>query len=826
MTTLFEIGLSNALAATALGVLVWVLIIWPSARRRLRPQWVFLAWVLVLAKLLVPPLVPLPLGSLRRRVEPAAKSVLQAAINPPMSLEVSFPEGAMMDGEPTTNINELLARLSIVRESPELEVLLPTEEAQRGSEPSSDNELGPEASEVGPGVEPFDRTIPPAADAAATLDPVQILLTLWLSGSTLWFLLAAVRIASFRRLLRHARPASAALETEVRVLAARMNLPRLPTVRVVRRRVSPLVWGMSGQATMLLPSLLLNKLTDAERATLLAHELAHLKRRDHLVRLLELAALGLFWWHPVAWWARRNVERAAEHCCDAQVLELFPAQARAYAEALWSTVEFLSDTPSPLPLGASGFSQARDVKRRMEMILAPTTSRRSGRILRVLLPAIGLAILPVSLRSLWAEPPQQAVEVETVSEAVQAEEIEIEKAPVTAAASEEVEVELVQAATQPTAHLLILQAEKPAEKAASVEERLDRLEKMIQTLVDRPQTNSKIYTKSGPAVGTKPTKAPTAVGPPAGISPSDAPAAEAPIAPPSPATPASGAPPESDYVWLRVSDEEAREAGSMLADVTRNATLNLELSKTNNARYEAARRQFEAVEKAFKVNTVEVDQVLEAQRRYLEAYLTYVRVTAELAPDPSMRQQIVAKASLTAVNRELNRSREIWKKTHQVATPGSKEAANEAQAREQYYQLKSQAKNLLNEYQRAQAASAWRGETSIEARKKLALTEAAHKKAAVAVDAKAHEKLKLLAVEAKERVAIYERSQRKIQEDLERAKLEADAAQKKSEELIRQAERLKQEAETAAKKAEAATLELDAVKAADRASDQPKKPSP
>ena len=269
-----------------------------------------------------------------------------------------------------------------------------------------------------------------------------------------------------------------------------MGLVRVPTVRVVRRRVSPLVWGMTGRATMLLPSQLLHKLTDAERATLLAHELAHLKRRDHLVRLLELAALGLFWWHPVAWWARRNVERAAEHCCDAQVLELFPAQARAYAEALWTTVEFLSDTPAPLPLGASGFSQARDVKRRMEMILAQTSSRRSGRILRLLLPAIGLAILPVSLRALWAEPPAGAAQVEIAIEAAEVEETAIEKSEVekAAPANAEVAVELVQAAAQPTAHLVILQAEKPAEKASTVEERLDRLEKMIQSLVDRPQT--------------------------------------------------------------------------------------------------------------------------------------------------------------------------------------------------------------------------------------------------------------------------------------------------------------------------------------------------
>ena len=80
---------------------------------------------------------------------------------------------------------------------------------------------------------------------------------------------------------------------------------------------------------------------------------------------------------------------------------------------------------------------------------------------------------------------------------------------------------------------------------------------------------------------------------------------------------------------LRLSDKEEIDASHMLADVTRSATLNLELSKTNNARYEAARRQLRAVQEAFFAETVEADQVLEAQRRFLDAYLTYVRVTAE-----------------------------------------------------------------------------------------------------------------------------------------------------------------------------------------------------
>jgi len=42
-------------------------------------------------------------------------------------------------------------------------------------------------------------------------------------------------------------------------------------------------------------------------------------------RRLELAALGLYWWHPAAWWARRELREAEEQRCDAGVVAALPA---------------------------------------------------------------------------------------------------------------------------------------------------------------------------------------------------------------------------------------------------------------------------------------------------------------------------------------------------------------------------------------------------------------------------------------------------------------------------------------------------------------------
>jgi hypothetical protein len=152
---------------------------------------------------------------------------------------------------------------------------------------------------------------------------------------------------------------------------------------------------------LLLPAGLWQRLTDKQQETLLIHELAHLRRRDHWVRRLELLVLGLYWWHPVVWWARWELQEAEEQCCDAWVVWALPAAAEAYATALIETVAFLSFPRSALPAGASGIGQTHCLKRRLTMILQGTTRRALtwGALLTLL--ACGAALLP--LRPTWAQ---------------------------------------------------------------------------------------------------------------------------------------------------------------------------------------------------------------------------------------------------------------------------------------------------------------------------------------------------------------------------------------------------------------------------------------
>src|SRR5262249_51440857 len=161
-----------------------------------------------------------------------------------------------------------------------------------------------------------------------------------------------------------------------------------------------------------------------QRSTLLLHELAHLRRRDHWVRLLEFVVLGLYWWNPLVWWARHELREVEEQCCDAWVVWAMPGAGRTYASALVECLDFLAE-PAALPVGASGLGHVHDLKRRLTMILRGVTpcTLSAGGLLACLALSLVLPLWPT-----WAQaPPARAEPVPTRIEPPATQE-DVEKA--------------------------------------------------------------------------------------------------------------------------------------------------------------------------------------------------------------------------------------------------------------------------------------------------------------------------------------------------------------------------------------------------------------
>jgi beta-lactamase regulating signal transducer with metallopeptidase domain len=155
----------------------------------------------------------------------------------------------------------------------------------------------------------------------------------WLAGVT--FLLARFGGGCWRvHRLRVASLGAAASQWQLpgERLAARVRIDR--AFRVVESGLvdAPTVIGWM-RPVILLPIAALTNLSPVQIEAILAHELAHIRRRDYAVNLLQTVAETLLFYHPGVWWVSARVREEREHCCDEVAVEVC-GEPEAYATAL------------------------------------------------------------------------------------------------------------------------------------------------------------------------------------------------------------------------------------------------------------------------------------------------------------------------------------------------------------------------------------------------------------------------------------------------------------------------------------------------------------
>jgi len=241
---------------------------------------------------------------------------------------------------------------------------------------------------------PFPTRI--AVNARAGLATVWLVVTALLLGWTL------VRTFRFRRwLARTSHSAPPRLVHEVAQIGRSLGLVRMPEVHATTARVSPMVCWTGGRVRLVIPSFLADGLGGRELSAVLAHELAHVRRRDHLVRWIEWLACSAFWWNPVAWWARRQLRAAEEASCDALAVAATKSTPRAYAGSLLHVLEVMSRPPTPpAPAFASGVASGRNaisLQRRLRMLVKGSASDPTPRWTRASIAGAAACLLPLGL---------------------------------------------------------------------------------------------------------------------------------------------------------------------------------------------------------------------------------------------------------------------------------------------------------------------------------------------------------------------------------------------------------------------------------------------
>jgi hypothetical protein len=128
--------------------------------------------------------------------------------------------------------------------------------------------------------------------------------------------------------------------------------------------------------------------------TVIAHELAHLRRRDHWVSWLELFVLALWWWNPCFWLVRWKLHESRELACDAMALELCSADRREFADLLLSLSDACNPAFGPASLVGAGLTSRYSLRRRLEMVFNEHASGRTSWVGLALAGLLGLAALP------------------------------------------------------------------------------------------------------------------------------------------------------------------------------------------------------------------------------------------------------------------------------------------------------------------------------------------------------------------------------------------------------------------------------------------------
>lgn len=365
----------NQLIAVAMATVVWVLCRTPIVARR--PAVCHGLWLLVLVKLVTPPLIPVP-------VLPAVPANEPAVFAPALA-EVSS-RGCEATILPAAN-NDVATKSAAADVFSLIRSGAPGQTVSDYSPPATDPIDNPQS---------LTHRI-----AGFALMGVSLVLT-----AALW-MLAGRQCVQMRRLTRREPVKSGRAVNLLHEVSKQFNLRSAVGLQIVDAPVSPMLCTGLRSATIVLPRNLVESLDDGDLCSILAHELGHHVRRDHWVKLFALAVTTLYWWNPVAWLARRELAFAAEACCDAVALDRLAGSRKSYAQTLLAVVDSLPIAATRQPALAIRFGHSHSLRRRFELIADKRVTPRFTPGGWILL-AFGLACLTIVPAR--AEPTPVAVE--------------------------------------------------------------------------------------------------------------------------------------------------------------------------------------------------------------------------------------------------------------------------------------------------------------------------------------------------------------------------------------------------------------------------------
>jgi TonB family protein len=187
------------------------------------------------------------------------------------------------------------------------------------------------------------------------------ILVVWIAG-VLFLLTRAIGASITVSRLKTASivPAPESLLAMAMNMADRLGITQGFKVFVSTAATAPTVIGWL-KPVILFPVASLAGLAPEQLEAMLAHELAHIRRRDYLVNALQVVMETLLFYHPAVWWVSRQIRHEREHCCD-DVAVAVTGSPFVYAKALFLLEEQRATAPQ-LTLGGNGGQLSMRIRR-------------------------------------------------------------------------------------------------------------------------------------------------------------------------------------------------------------------------------------------------------------------------------------------------------------------------------------------------------------------------------------------------------------------------------------------------------------------------------
>ena len=199
-------------------------------------------------------------------------------------------------------------------------------------------------------------------------------LSVWLTGVVFFGSRLLLGLFAVSRFTATSAPAPERIAELVRRISRRVGC-HIRTRVVVSTRIAEPIAVRILRASIVLPAAWLVEVPADVLESVIAHELAHIRRRDLWINLFQRIVETLLFYHPSVWWLSSRTRWERELCCDELAVQAVGSRA-AYARAL----EFVAhrrvhNTPAPTAAGFGGQKMA--VLKRVKRVLGLDAPDRS-----------------------------------------------------------------------------------------------------------------------------------------------------------------------------------------------------------------------------------------------------------------------------------------------------------------------------------------------------------------------------------------------------------------------------------------------------------------